>query len=145
MGHSLFFTGNEPEYWTVKLDDVLIGGKSLNACPKSGCFLAVDTGTSLITGPKKHMNKMIDAVDVESDCSNFNSNLLPPITFVIDGTNYELKPEEYVMKVKEDGSDICIGGFHDLDLEGKPDLWIAGDTFLSSYYSVYDYDKLRVG
>merc|ERR1712025_632485 len=109
--HKLHNQGAEAEYWTIKMDDVLINGQPMNACPSTGCYLAVDTGTSLITGPKRHMDKMIDKVDVEADCSNFDSGKLPTLTFKINGQNYDLTPQEYVMKIKEDNSNICIGGF----------------------------------
>ena len=56
--HSLFVTDKTPEYWTVKLTDVLVDGKSMGLCKPYGCPFAVDTGTSLITGPSHMINKV---------------------------------------------------------------------------------------
>jgi hypothetical protein len=37
-------------YWTVKADNILVGGKDIGLC-KDGCKVVADTGTSLLTGP----------------------------------------------------------------------------------------------
>jgi cathepsin D len=57
--HSLFVTDKTPEYWTVKLTDVYVNGQSLGLCKPYGCPFAVDTGTSLITGPSHMVNKVL--------------------------------------------------------------------------------------
>ena len=42
-------------YWEVMVDDISLGGESLGFCgvpsATAGCRVAVDTGTSLFTGP----------------------------------------------------------------------------------------------
>ena len=38
-------------YWEIALRDVRVGGRSLGLCPR-GCRVAVDSGTSLVTGPQ---------------------------------------------------------------------------------------------
>jgi len=144
--HSLFVTDKTPEYWTVKLTDVLVDGKSMGLCKPYGCPFAVDTGTSLITGPSHMINKVISKLDVDEGCYRMKSGQLPQLGFVIDDTVYTLEAEDYVMKVQEDATDVCIGGLRDLDLPPeKGPMWIAGDVFLRKYYSVYDRNDLRVG
>jgi hypothetical protein len=145
--HSLYVKDQKPEYWTIRLTDVLIDGKSIGVCQPNGCPIAIDTGTSLITGPSKMITKLITAVDVDSDCKNFlGKNTLPTITMLLDGVPYDLSPKEYVIKVEDGGQNVCLGGFRDLDLPPeKGPLWIAGDVFLRRYYSVYDRNSLKVG
>jgi len=144
--HSLFVTDKTPEYWTIKLTDVLIDGKPLGICKPFGCPFAVDTGTSLITGPSHMINRVISKLDVDEGCYRMKSGQLPQLGFQIDDTIYNLEAEDYVMKVQEDGTDVCIGGLRDLDLPPeKGPMWIAGDVFLRKYYSVYDRNDLRVG
>ena len=46
-------------YWTLLADDILLGDKSLGLCPYSGCKVVADTGTSLLTGPTKQLNKLL--------------------------------------------------------------------------------------
>jgi len=146
--HPIFVKDKTPEYWTVKLTDVLLDGKSLGVCQPHGCPMAVDTGTSLITGPSKMINQLIQKVEVDVECKNFNEkqSTLPRIGFVIDDVVYNLDPVDYVINVNDNGQRICLGGFRDLDLPPeKGPLWIAGDVFLRRYYSVYDRHGLKVG
>lgn len=58
--------------------------------------MIADTGTSLITGPSDSVYELLDKVDVDNNCDSLQE--LPDITFVVDGVNYTLKPEEYVLK-----------------------------------------------
>ena len=39
----------------------------------------------------------------------------------------------------------CVVGFSIFDLGPTEMVWIAGDIFLSKYFSVYDRDKDQVG
>ena len=43
-------------FWTIKLDDVKVGGVSTGFCTKEGanCLVCPDSGTSLATFPKGH-------------------------------------------------------------------------------------------
>jgi len=143
--HSLFVKDKVPEYWTLKLTDVIVNGKSLGVC-SNGCPIAIDTGTSLITGPSHMINKMIYAVDVDADCKKYRAKSLPNVELVIDDIKYLIPPESYVIRVEDGGQEMCLGGFRDLDLpKEKGPLWIAGDVFLRRYYSVYDRHALKVG
>eukprot|EP00301_Raphidiophrys_heterophryoidea_P025909 c8807_g1_i1.p1 GENE.c8807_g1_i1~~c8807_g1_i1.p1 ORF type:complete len:439 (-),score=116.52 c8807_g1_i1:171-1430(-) len=146
--HSLFVKDKTPEYWTLKLTDILIDGQPMGVCKPAGCPIAIDTGTSLITGPSNMINRLISKIDVDPDCKNYDhgQRTLPVVTLVLDDRNYDLSPADYVLKVDDNGLPVCLGGFRDLDLpKEKGPLWIAGDVFLRRYYSVYDRHALRVG
>merc|ERR1711998_797320 len=58
-------------YWWVKLTSVKVGDEVLSICQGS-CKAAIDTGTSIITGPKTDVdvisNKIVDKIN--PDCSN---------------------------------------------------------------------------
>jgi len=41
-------------YWTIKADNILVGGKDVGAC-NGGCNVIADTGTSLLTGPSSDL------------------------------------------------------------------------------------------
>jgi hypothetical protein len=153
--YDLYHPGDaDPSYWSIKMTNIILKydngeEKSVGGCG-AGCTLAVDTGTSLLTGPSTPVYSLIDQVDVEEDCSNFDK--LPRIGFVLENPTmtFWLNPSSYVYREKEDGHDVCIGSFYPLDVPSKTNFWIAGDTFLSSYYSVYDAGcwhggKCRVG
>jgi phytepsin len=61
--------GNET-YWQFSVSDILIGGKSLGYCGKSGCHAIADTGTSLLAGPSDvvtDLNNRLGATGILSE------------------------------------------------------------------------------
>jgi len=128
-------------YWMIGLGDIQTSGKSFCS---GGCHAIVDTGTSLIVGPSTEVSELLKYVSVEKDCSNINS--LPDVSFTISGINYVLKAKDYVIQVSALGQTECVTGFQGMDLPAKiGPLWILGDVFISTYYSVFDAGNQRVG
>lgn len=148
---------SSPAYWEIQIKDVLVkkpgqtGVLRLDVCGSKGCKAAIDTGTSLITGPSKSIARLLSHVSVEEDCSNQNS--LPSVGFEIDDVVYWLSGKDFTLTVEDSAENMfgqpqtfCIGGFRDLDVppERGP-LWILGDVFLRQFYSIFDRAENRVG
>ncbi|CAD8133714.1 unnamed protein product [Paramecium octaurelia] len=149
-------------YWLLDADNILVNGKDLGLC-KHGCKVVADTGTSLLTGPSDDLYDLLDTLNIDENCSNIKE--LPKLTFVLDGVNYDLDANDYVMKIDSEGNEVaydtfastdsfvemgancqCVGSFMPLDIPSpQGPAWILGDTFLSKFYSVYDRDNDRVG
>ena len=81
-------------YWQIEIDDIKLGDQSLGLCER-GCSAAVDTGTSLLTAPSDDLIDLIRATNLDENCRDFRN--LPNLTFVIQGKEYSMKPEEYIM------------------------------------------------
>lgn len=131
-------------YWLVSATDIKIGGKSTGSCGwLIGCEMVVDTGTSIIAGPPKSVNALIEKVGkVSEDCSNLKT--LPTISFSFGGKDFDLEPDFYVIRAKDDkGKDACELGIQGVDA-GAP-IWILGDPFLRKFYTVWDAEQNRVG
>ncbi|XP_053249326.1 cathepsin E [Podarcis raffonei] len=136
-------------YWQILLDNIQVGG-AIEFCAE-GCQAIVDTGTSLITGPSKDIKRMqtlIGAVPMDGEyameCSNLN--VMPTVTFTINGIPYTLSPEAYTLQENSDGMGLCTSGFQGLDMQPPAGpLWILGDVFIGQYYSVFDRGNNRVG
>uniref|UniRef100_A0A7C8ZJU8 Peptidase A1 domain-containing protein n=1 Tax=Opuntia streptacantha TaxID=393608 RepID=A0A7C8ZJU8_OPUST len=78
------------------------------------------------------------------DCDRITS--MPPVSFTIGGKNFELSPEEYILKIGEGSQAQCISGFTALDVPPpRGPLWILGDIFMGRYHTVFDFGKLQVG
>jgi cathepsin D len=86
-------------YWTIKADNILVGGKDIGVC-KNGCKVIADTGTSIMTAPTDDLSTLLRTLDVRDHCHELDT--LPTITFQIDGVDYNLQPEEYVKPTNVD-------------------------------------------
>ena len=64
-------------YWTIQMDKILLDGEDAGLC--DNCKAIVDTGTSLITGPKQHLKNLLSKLNVDHSCKNLNK--LPKIRF----------------------------------------------------------------
>ena len=128
------------------MEDVLINNKPLNICPKEGCKLVVDSGTSVITAPRKEFDILMKEMKID-DCRK-NKKDLPTLSFKLDGKLFSVDAEQYVYKKNDYNDEVpdCRDGFMDLDI-GPPrgPLWILGDIFMRKYLVIYDRDSKRIG
>jgi hypothetical protein len=56
-----------------------------------------------LTGPSAPLNKLLNNIDVNDDCSNLDD--LPDIVFRIDGIDYPITANEYVLTVDTAGEE----------------------------------------
>lgn len=137
-------------YWSVKMVDVKVGNKRLNICPKKGCRVAVDSGTSLLTAPSAEATKVLRALNVDPTCANFKH--LPDLKYVLEAVDdngktfnkeYALSPSDYVLEGQ--GRTSCRPGLSNLDVpQPNGPVWILGDMFMMRYFSVFDRDSNQV-
>uniref|UniRef100_H2ZA35 Renin n=1 Tax=Ciona savignyi TaxID=51511 RepID=H2ZA35_CIOSA len=139
-------------YWQLKMDSVAVADADATAACVGGCQIIVDSGTSLITGPTVDtdaINHAIGAIRfVQGEylviCRNIPN--MPDITFVLDGIEYVLTPDDYVLKITQDGVTQCLSAFMGMDIpEPTGPLWILGDAFMGKYYTSFDFDTDQVG
>jgi len=133
-------------YWEFDMASVVVGGKATGC--SNGCKAIADTGTSLLAGPTAEVELIQKAIgatplmkgEYTVDCSKISS--MPNVEFKIAGKTYTLTPNQYVLQV----SGQCLSGFMGIDLPAHlGSMWILGDVFLSSYYTVFDYGNKQVG
>ncbi|XP_012937308.1 cathepsin D [Aplysia californica] len=141
----------EQKWFSIRVAGISVGGSD-NYCGSQGCKGVVDSGTSLMTGPTaqiSEINKKIGATPGPSgvyivDCEKIPS--LPNITYSIQGRDFVLTSKEYIDVVTIFGQTQCISGFMGLDVPAPAGpLWIMGDIFIGSFYTIFDMEKNRVG
>jgi len=151
----LFWTpvlyAGSPQMWFIRMDKLSVGGNSLNICGfwQNPCVALPDTGTSFISLPASKFDTIIALIVAgRSDCHmDFYKNVmcddgpagLPSITFQIDAHELVLTPEQYVLPNNQLAIQSLAPHFPDID------LFILGDPFLRSFYTVFDADGVRVG
>jgi len=140
-------------YWEFAMDNLQVKGSSLSYCTASSpCKAICDTGTSLIAGPTAAVNAIntklgaipINGEGVFPSCDVIST--LPNITVTLNGVTFNLTPTDYVLQITALGETECISGFLGIDIPPPyGPLWILGDVFISTYYTVFDFDNERVG
>ena len=136
------------DYWLIEIDDILLGTHSLGFC-KNKCKAVIDTGTTLISAPQSQLEELMEYMD--KDCSEFAN--YPDLVFVIAGKKFSLSPKNYIITNIDDepgthSKNIIDCSLAFISVEVAPPngpLWVLGDVFLSSYYTIFDKDNLSIG
>lgn len=129
----------EEKYWALDLKSVAQGSKTIDASKYKG---VIDSGTSLLVGPKEIVDQLIDGITVKQDCSGLDT--LPTISFTIDTQTYPLTPTDYVLKVSELGQTECLLGIQSMAFPAGFDYFIIGDVFLRKYPALFSLDDNTV-
>jgi len=84
--------------WVTGLSNItLTGGSTVRLCGSSPCSVLIDSGHSLIEGPKDQILELSKHIWINNDCSNLNE--LPTLRFEVDGQLLELPPQAYVVRL----------------------------------------------
>mmetsp|Transcript_50225 Transcript_50225/g.99226 ORF Transcript_50225/g.99226 Transcript_50225/m.99226 type:complete len:395 (-) Transcript_50225:261-1445(-) len=126
-------------YWQVSLDSMKFGGDAVVSSPSKAI---IDSGTSLLAGPKEQVEALAKKVGALSllgkeyiiNCSLKSS--LPELSLTLGGHEFTLTADDYVLEL----SGQCLFAFTGIDVpEPRGPLWIMGDIFMRKYYCVFDY------
>lgn len=140
---SSLFTGSltytpivDDQWYVIKTGAIKIGRDTI--VKHSGAI--VDSGTSCLAGPTDSINKIMNKINIGSDCSGLGD--APDITVNIGGKDFTITPDDYTLEI--DGEcQVCIQGF---DLPSSvPFQWILGDSFMHGFYTHFDKGNNRLG
>ncbi|KAL7580152.1 hypothetical protein ACA910_012908 [Epithemia clementina (nom. ined.)] len=135
-------------YWEIALDSIVAGpyeaAPNADGSPITGI---VDSGTSLIVGPKREITKLAMAVGAKPniageytvECDKLDD--LPDIVFTIAGAEYSIPARKAVIQAQN----TCLFAFMGADFASPGPQWILGDVFMRQYYTVFNYQDKKVG
>jgi len=132
-------------YWQITLDKIAAGDFEKESSDKITAI--VDSGTSLLTGPKADVAKIAAAVgatpnivgEYTIDCKNLDN--IPDVTFTIGGIEYTIPGKKTVIQAQG----TCLFAFMGIDFPAPGPQWILGDVFMREYYTVFNYNDKTVG
>jgi hypothetical protein len=135
-------------YWEIALDSAAAG--SYHSDPNadgSPITAIVDSGTSLIVGPKQDVTALALAVGAKPnimgeytiECDKVES--MPNLTFTIGGIDYVIPGKAAVLQAQG----TCLFAFMGVDFPKPGPQWILGDVFMRKYYTVFNYLDQTVG
>nr|pir hypothetical protein C0495w - malaria parasite (Plasmodium falciparum) [Plasmodium falciparum] len=138
-------------YWEINLLDIQLSHKNLFLCESKKCRAAIDTGSSLITGPSTFIQPLLEKINLERDCSNKES--LPIISFVLKNVEgkeitLDFMPEDYIIEEgdTENNTLECVIGIMPLDVPPpRGPIFIFGNSFIRKYYTIFDNDHKLIG
>jgi hypothetical protein len=128
-------------YWEVALGGLSVGGANMTRATRA----IIDSGTSLLAGPKDDVKRIAKAVGAKPSIAGEYTiacdATAPGMSFTLGGQRYALALKDYV--IEESGQ--CLFGMMGIDLQGQAPLWILGDVFMRRYYVKFDVGGARVG
>jgi hypothetical protein len=135
----------DESYWKVSLEGMKYGSTDIT----SKVSAIIDSGTSLLAGPKDKVSKIAEAAgatlvmgkEYTIDCSKMSS--LPAVEITLGGgKKFTLEGKDYVLQVQGQ----CLFAFMPIELPPNlGEMWILGDVFMRKYYTVFDYGNKQVG
>merc|ERR1712100_868175 len=119
----------EEKYWALEMSTVKQGSTSIDA---SKYKAVIDSGTSLLVGPKEIVDPLIEGLPAQPDCSKLDT--YPDMTFTIDETAYTLKATDYVLNIQGQ----CLLGIQSMAFPEGFNYFILGDVFMRKYPSYFN-------
>ncbi len=129
--------------WEIPADGAGVDGQSLGFTGKTAI---IDTGTSYILMPPedaKALHAKLPGSENSGETYNIPCDTNLPVQFIFSGVTYDVSPKDYVGKPDKTGK-TCSSNIIGHQSFG-PDAWLLGDVYLKNVYTVFDFDKDRIG
>jgi Eukaryotic aspartyl protease len=129
-------------YWEIGIDSISAGSYHSIPNPDGSPITGiVDSGTSLLVGPRSQVTKLAAAVGAKPnftgqytiDCAALDT--IPDIVFTIQGMDFTVPGKTAVLQV----SGSCIFAVMGMDFPKPGPQWILGDVFMREYYTIFNY------
>ncbi|KAF2025455.1 acid protease [Setomelanomma holmii] len=133
---------NDTGFWEIKIDDAGVDGKTLGI---SGRTAIIDTGTSFILMPEPDavkIHQQIQGYKQDGETFSVPCGTSSVVQFVFNKQSYNISTADWRGGKLDSG--LCRSNIIGRQTF-KDTQWLVGDVFLKNVYSVFDFDKKRVG
>jgi hypothetical protein len=133
---------NDTGFWEIKVENAGVDGKSLGI---TGRTAIVDTGTSFILMPEQDavkIHQQVQGYKQEGEKFSVPCDTVAVVQFVFNKQSYNISTADW--RGGKLGSGLCRSNIIGRQTF-KDTQWLVGDVFLKNVYSVFDFDKKRVG
>ena len=131
--------------WEIPVHDLAVSGTS---CKLTGRSAILDTGTSYILMPPADAQTLHAQIPGSTNTGGSPNYLIPCksvaiVQFTFSGVTYAVHPNDYMGKADSTGK-MCASNIIGQQAYSA-NQWILGDVFLKNVYTVFDFDKDRIG
>jgi cathepsin D len=131
--------------WEIPVDDLAVSGTS---CKLTGKSAIIDTGTSYILMPPADAQTLHAQIPGSTNTGGSPNYMIPcssvaTVQFTFSGVTYGIHPKDYMGKADSTGN-MCSSNIIGQQAYSA-NQWILGDVFLKNVYTVFDFDKDRIG
>jgi cathepsin D len=131
--------------WEIPVGDLAVSGTS---CKLTGKSAIIDTGTSYILMPPADAQTLHAQIPGSTNTGGSPNFLIPcssvaTVQFTFSGVSYGIHPKDYMGKADSTGK-MCSSNIIGQQAYSA-NQWILGDVFLKNVYTVFDFDKDRIG
>ena len=137
-------TVSNGKLWEIPVDDAAFNGQK---CKFTGKSAVVDTGTTFVLLPpddSKVFHSQIPQSVQDSEIFHLPCSTKEPLQIIISGVSYNITSKDYIGKPVKGGS-MCESNIIGRQAFDSDDQWLLGDVFLKNVYTVFDFDKDRIG
>jgi hypothetical protein len=139
---------NESGFWEIPLQDASVDGTSVNLATGSSRTAIMDTGTSFILIPEQDalaIHSKIDGFEQDGETFFVPCETRAVVQFSFNNKVYNISTADWIGDKDGDEADaLCRSNIVGRQTFGAAQ-WLVGDVFLKNVYSVFDFEKSRVG
>jgi hypothetical protein len=145
---------SEEGYWQFQFTDFLVDGKPTGLCNKygqRGCQGVLDTGSSLVMGPKADLDQLLVLLRFgNSTQMNCSANAtFPTLGFKVGESSFIMEPDDYMDREHDatlpQGTDNCWAHLMPVGDTGRGPIVVLGMPFMRAFYTAYDAGQKRIG